>query len=116
MKIEIESNELIRLESKVVKLEDEKRVLIEKLNKFDELEIQRRINNTAQVFFTGAIKKMFSEIGVDDVYLYPNSFSFNDLDECLGENWWDDKNIVITVGATITNKFKEGMVKIGVLK
>jgi mannitol-1-phosphate/altronate dehydrogenase len=111
MKIEIEYQEVEYLKQQINELEEENDILKENLKRFDEKAIEDQSLQLAQTIFVKVMQKVFLELGFE--YTNTNDIDFYKLRQWLGKNFYESDDIKVTFGATITNNFCEGLLRLG---
>ena len=61
------------------------------------------------------IVKSFKDLGMEDG-VWIGDLQFSKLEHYLGKSWWNSEKLEITLGASISNKFKRAYIKMGISK
>lgn len=110
MKIEIELADLEALKRDLEQSNSHNHELQKRLNSFDEKAIQEKARDAARAMLVDVLQVLFNKIGIDfessDLTLSENYLAHH-----LGHNWLESPELEIIIGATLTNKWKQGIVK-----
>lgn len=114
MKVEIELSEVEYLRSQLKKRETEVQELETKLKELSESELKQKAVALSWRLFDNYMATVFSHLGfendkTDTVIVREN------LEHLLGKSWWNSERIKFELGATITTKFKNAFLEIGII-
>lgn len=113
MKVEVELGEIENLKNQISILKKENQKLSQIIQNLDEKKLKEDAVYLAEKMFVDVINTVFSRLGfAKDESIYYNDF--NKLQERLGERWWSSERLDVTMGATITNQFREAFLRLGI--
>ena len=113
MKVEVEYYEIENLQKENAELRKENQELNERLNMFNPDQLEKEQIELAQAMFTSVLERVFIDIGYTSSLKEPN-IDFTYLQYKLGKQWYDSPKLDITVGASISNKFKKAFIDLGI--
>lgn len=114
MKVEVELSEIEYLRNSLLQEQGKFEKLEKKLSELDESELKERAVSLSYRLFEKYAHAIFNSLGFE---IDHNRTMFSsDLTYQLGKNWWSrEKDIVVTLGATVTEKFRSAFMHIGVV-
>lgn len=113
MKVEVELGEIENLKNQISILEKENQKLSQRIQNLDEKKLMKDAVHLAEKMFNDVIHEVFSRLGFSKEQC-PDYYGFCKLEDRLGERWWNSKRLKVTIGATITNEFREAFLKLGI--
>ena len=112
MKIEIEFEEVVRMESEIAELKADNLELYSQLSELDEDKINEDIITLSSAMFGSVMDRVFKELGFNDK-TFISGITFAKLTRELGREWWLHPRLELTIGTTISNKFREAFIELG---
>lgn len=114
MKIEIELSEVEALRSQLQNTKDEKRQLEEKLKELSETELKAKAVRLSYRLFDNYMAAVFKHLGFEE-WQRESVIVRDNLEHCIGKDWWNSDRITVELGANVTTKFKSAFLSIGIL-
>jgi hypothetical protein len=114
MKIEIDYELLEQLRIQLANEQEKVERLENKLYELNEVELKQRAITLSYRLFEAYVTAIFNSLGFK-IDLSRSMFS-SDLTNHLGKTWWTrEQDIAVTLGATVTEKFRSAFIQIGVV-
>lgn len=115
MKVEIELSEVEALRERCRHEHENVERLEKQLSELNEEELKKRAVNLSYRLFEKYVKTVFKSLGFEPDRMNSSIFS-SDLVYQLGKDWWTrEKDITVTLGATVTENFRTAFINIGVV-
>lgn len=113
MKIEIEFEEVEALKKTILSHESTIRELKKELRKLSKEELESAAYSLAEKLASKYISKIFQTLGFDKESWFNNAIDFGD-NQISSLRSMELKDLDITIGANITEKFRKAFLRIGI--
>jgi hypothetical protein len=114
MKTEIELQDLENLREHLRSSLESNKELQEKLDSLDEADLKKRAVDLSWRLFHSYLGCMFKSLGFVTRGETPIICHAN-LERELGKKWYDSDRITFDIGATVTTKFRQAFLNIGIV-
>jgi hypothetical protein len=114
MKVEIELQELQKLKTNILILEEDKEKLQRKIKELNEDELIRKAVDLSWRLFANYQNAVFEKLGFEQKEIITIETTA-DLKKELGVSWWNSERLKFNLGAIVTNEYRKAFLKIGVI-
>jgi len=113
MKVEIDLDDLENLKKQIRSLTQEKKELETELKMLDEKALKSKAVDLARKMYGGVMLRVYEQLGFKDI-TGMGQVDFIELEDRLGDKWYESEKLNVTLGATIIGDFRGAFMTMGI--